>query len=345
MDTMNILKQNHDPCDVIVIGAGHAGCEAALAAARMGARVRLFTFNLDHIAQMSCNPAVGGIAKGHVVCEIDALGGEMGRNTDASRIQFRMLNRRKGPAVWSPRAQTDKLVYQKRMKHVLERTRNLTIHQAEVVQLIHDDEKVHGVKTIFDETWYAGAVVICSGTFLRGKLHYGMQQYPGGRAGDPPSNHLARYLNEEMGLTMERLKTGTPPRILASSIDFASLEEQESDPEGTFTFWPEAIHGWRSIAPEDIPQRPCYITHSTTKTKEIILNNLHLAPMYNGTIEGKPTRYCPSFEDKVTRFADHETHQIYVEPEGAFTEEYYLNGISTSLPVHVQHEMIRSLPG
>ena len=331
--------------DVIVVGAGHAGCEAAAASARIGARTMLMTMDLDAIAQMPCNPAIGGIGKGQVVCEIDALGGEMGINTDAARIQFRMLNRSKGPAVWSPRAQCDKLIYQRRMKHVLERYENLFIHQAEAVRLTHVKDRVTGVETCFGDVFEAKAVVICAGTFLRGKLHYGMKQYSGGRAGANASVEMSKCLLNEMGLESERLKTGTPPRIVAHTIDFDEMTVQESETDGGFSHWPDAMDEFKSIAPRNMPQKACYATHTTKETKKLVLDNVDRSPMFNGAIEGVPTRYCPSFEDKIVRFKEHDEHHVYVEPEGSFTEEYYLNGISTSLPIDVQWKMIRSLPG
>lgn len=331
--------------EVIVIGAGHAGCEAALASARVGARTLLLTMNLDHAAQMSCNPAIGGVAKGQLVREIDALGGEMGLNTDATRIQFNMLNRSKGPAVWSPRAQCDKLLYQRRMKHVLEAQPNLVVQQAEALRLQTQGGRVTGVLTQFDELFTAKAVVVCSGTFLRGLLHYGTKQFAAGRAGDAPANELSASLGGELGLELGRLKTGTPPRILAASIDFGQLTPQGCEPDGRFSHWGEVETPFASLAPVPMPQRGCYMVRTTRATRDLVQANLHLAPMYNGSIKGTGTRYCPSFEDKVMRFAHHETHQIFVEPEGAFTEEYYLNGISTSLPVTVQRQMIRTLPG
>lgn len=331
--------------DVTVIGAGHAGCEAALAAARMGARVLLLTMNLDHIAQMSCNPAIGGIAKGQVVREIDALGGEMGKNTDASAIQFRMLNRSKGPAVWSPRAQCDKLLYQRRMKQVIEREPNIFAHQAEAVRLVIRKGRIVGVTTNFEETYETKSVVICTGTFLRGLCHYGTKTFAAGRAGDPAAEELSRCLIDDLELEVGRLKTGTPPRVMAHSIDFSQMQEQPGETDSRFSHWREDIHGFRSIAPEDLPQRSCWLIKSTPDTKKLVEENIDKSPMYSGRINAIGTRYCPSFEDKVMRFPHHETHQLYLEPEGSFTEEYYLNGISTSLPTDVQWQMIRTIPG
>ena len=339
------MSESYTNFDVIVIGGGHAGCEAALAAARLGADTMLLSMNLDHVAQMSCNPAIGGIAKGQVVREIDALGGEMGRNTDATSIQFRMLNQSKGPAVWSPRAQCDKLLYQRRMKHVIERQERLFPHQAEAVDLLTEKGRITGVGTNFGETFRAQAVVVCSGTFLRGLLHYGARQVRAGRAGDLASDDLSVCLLESLGLELGRLKTGTPPRVNADGIDFSEMEEQPGDPEGRFSHWPGEVHAFESIAPAAMPRRSCYLLRTTARTRDVVVANIDQAPMYNGSVEGIGTRYCPSFEDKVMRFPEHETHQLFLEPEGAYTEEFYLNGLSTSLPTSVQLELLHSLPG
>jgi len=341
------MRTSHQEYDVIVIGAGHAGCEAALAAARVGARTLLLTINLDHTAQMSCNPAIGGIAKGQVVREIDALGGEMAHNTDAATIQFRMLNLSKGRAVHSPRAQCDKVVYQRRMKFVLERQAGLDVHQARAVRFLVDRKRqcIRGVRTEFGDVWKAKAVVVATGTFLNARLHYGLQHFSGGRAGDVAAIRLSRSLRTDLGLTMGRLKTGTPPRVTAASIDFGALQRQDPDP-GPYRFsFRRLPSGMPRLGGAKLPQLPCFIAHSTPETARLIHENLDRSPLYSGRIEGVGTRYCPSFEDKVVRFPHHDTHLIYLEPEGAFTDEYYLNGISTSLPPDVQVRMVRSIPG
>lgn len=321
--------------DVIVMGAGHAGCEAALAAARMGLRVLLLTMTLDTIAKMSCNPAVGGIAKGHMVREIDALGGEMGKVIDATGIQFRMLNHTKGPAVWAPRAQADKVAYQYAMKHRLEKTPNLDIKQGTIEDLLVEDNRIVGVSTKEGIIYHTKTLVISSGTFLRGLLHIGETRYSGGRAGDQPAVGLSASL-EKLGLKLGRLKTGTPPRVNRRSIDFSLTEEQPGDPGVKFSFDDEGI--------PRLPQVSCFITYTTQETKDIIQANIHRSPMYSGQIKGVGPRYCPSIEDKVVRFADKERHQLFLEPEGLQTEEIYVNGISSSLPFDVQFALIHSIP-
>ncbi len=328
--------------DVIVVGGGHAGAEAALASARLGAETLLLTMNMDHIAQMSCNPAVGGIAKGQVVREVDALGGAMGRITDAAMIQFRMLNRTKGPAVWSPRAQCDKACYQRAMKYELEKQPGLSIFQGTATAFAISAGKVSGIVGALGETFAAKSLVLAPGTFMSGKLHYGLRNFPGGRAGDPASDRLPCAIREQLGLRLGRLKTGTPPRVLAKTLDFDAMQRQESETSDEyFSFFPD-----ENVRPQTARKdMPCYLTRTTAATADVVRRNLDKSPMYSGTISGIGTRYCPSFEDKVVRFPHHETHQIYLEPEGEFTQEYYLNGISTSLPPEVQIELIRSVPG
>ncbi len=331
--------------DCIVVGAGHAGCEAAFAAARLGAKTLLITMNMDHIAQMSCNPAVGGVGKGQVVREIDAMGGAQGMVTDSAAIQFRLLNRTKGAAVQSPRSQCDKVVYQKAMKYLLETTPDLDILQSEVTGFVLDGKgRVTGVETLFGEKIPGRTVVLTTGTFLTGKLHFGLRNFPGGRAGDPASTLLAQSMKEQLNLRLGRLKTGTPPRILAKTIDFAQMGEQTSEKsEFEFSFWSRDL---RPALPEAARRHmPCYTVYTTEKTAETVRANLQQAPLYQGIIEGIGARYCPSFEDKVVRFAHHPRHMLYLEPEGAETGEYYINGISTSLPPEIQHLMIASVPG
>jgi tRNA uridine 5-carboxymethylaminomethyl modification enzyme len=321
---------------VIVIGAGHAGCEAALACARMGFKTVVLTTNLDTIGLMSCNPAIGGIAKGHLVKEIDALGGEMARNIDATGIQFRTLNISNGPAVRATRAQADRQLYRLRMKSVLESQQNLHIRQALVERIIVQDGKVTGVETNIGEIFESRAVIITTGTFLRGLIHIGLNNFPGGRAGDMPSVNLSLSL-KELGFTMGRLKTGTCPRLDAKTIAFAKLEAHGSDQTPPpFSFSTNKIQN---------KQIPCYITYTNTETHNIIKGNLDRSPLYSGIIQGTGPRYCPSIEDKVIRFPDKERHQIFLEPEGYDTQEIYPNGLSTSLPVDVQVKFLRTITG
>lgn len=322
--------------DVIVIGAGHAGCEAALAAARMGMATCMFTMNLDTIAQMSCNPAIGGLAKGHLVREIDALGGEMAKNTDRAGIQFRMLNRSKGPAVWSLRAQADRVLYRLAMRKVLESQKNLFIKQALIEKIIVENQEVKGVSTSLGIFYGAKAVIVTTGTFLKGLIHIGLDNYPSGRAGEFPSIGLSDSLRE-LGLKMGRLKTGTPPRLDAHTIDFSKTAPQYGDePPVPFSYSTERITN---------PQLPCYITYTNSETHRIIRENLDRSPLYSGRIKSIGPRYCPSVEDKVVRFSERERHQVFLEPEGLETKEYYANGISTSLPYDVQVRLVRSIPG
>jgi tRNA uridine 5-carboxymethylaminomethyl modification enzyme len=348
--------------DVVVVGAGHAGCEAAMAAARMGLKTALYTLNVDLIAQMSCNPAIGGIAKGHLVREVDALGGIMGEITDAVGIQFRLLNTSRGPAVWSPRAQCDKQAYRLKMKEVLEAQPNLKIKQAEVADLIVEplatsrlslvennedlpsdqwpatNDRVLGIKLRDGRTVGASAVIITTGTFLNGLIHCGEQQYPAGRSGEPNAVLLGEAL-KKLGLRGCRLKTGTPPRLDGRSIDWSRFQEQPGDTDPTpFSF------RTKRVAHHD-SQVPCYIAYTTAETQRIIRENVHRSPMYSGQIQSIGPRYCPSIEDKIVKFPDKSTHQLFLEPEGLNTHEIYVNGMSTSLPVEVQLAILKSIPG
>jgi tRNA uridine 5-carboxymethylaminomethyl modification enzyme len=325
-----------DQFDVIVVGAGHAGIEACLAASRMGSKTLMLTLNLDHIGQMSCNPAIGGIGKGHLVKEIDALGGEMGRAIDETGIQFRRLNTKKGPAVRASRAQADKALYRQRMKRVLENCSGLSIRQGSVENLLVKNGTVEGVETQMGEKFFGRAVIITTGTFLRGLVHVGNRNYPAGRAGDFAVQGLSQYLVEQ-GFKVGRLKTGTCPRLDARTIEFSRLQVQEGDPD-PIPF---------SVSTLSITQKqvPCHITYTNERTHELIRSAIHLSPMYSGVIQSRGPRYCPSIEDKVVRFADKTRHQIFLEPEGLDTVEIYPNGISTSLPLEVQVDLVHSIEG
>lgn len=326
-----------DRYDVLIIGGGHAGTEAALASARKGAKTLLLTHNIETLGQMSCNPAIGGIGKSHLVKEIDALDGAMARATDKGGIQFRTLNARKGPAVRATRAQADRILYKAAIRSILENQSNLDIFQQAVDDLIVENDEVRGAVTQSGIRFFANSVVLTAGTFLGGLIHIGMQNYQGGRAGDPPSVRLADRLRE-YPLRVDRLKTGTPPRIDARSVDFSVMQEQPGDT-------PTPIMSFMGQASDQPEQISCYITHTNERTHEIIRNNLDRSPMYSGLIEGIGPRYCPSIEDKIHRFADKDSHQVFVEPEGLTTHELYPNGVSTSLPFDVQLEVIRSMRG
>ncbi len=323
--------------DVIVVGGGHAGTEAALAAARMGANTLLMTHNIETLGQMSCNPAIGGIGKGHLVKEIDALGGAMARAIDRAGIHFRTLNASKGPAVRATRAQADRVLYKQVIRQMLENQPNLTLFQQEVCDILIEQDQVAGVVTNTGFQIKCRAVVLTAGTFLAGKIHIGLQNYEGGRAGDPPSKNLAARLRE-LSLGVGRLKTGTPPRIDGRSVDFSVMERQEGDT-------PTPVFSFLGHVSEHPQQTCCHITHTNARTHELIQQGLSQSPMYTGVIEGTGPRYCPSIEDKVVRFADKTSHQIFVEPEGLSTHELYPNGISTSLPFAVQIEFVRSMRG
>ena len=325
-----------DRYDIIVIGGGHAGCEAALAAARMGSRTLLLTLRRDRIGHMPCNPAVGGLAKGHLVKELDALGGEIGRATDRAGIQFRMLNRAKGPAVWSPRAQVDKYRYAALMRATLAAQNGLAILEAEVEAILTGHGRFTGVQLSTGAIVNATACVLTTGTFLRGLMHTGERQTRGGREGEPPANGLTASLTA-LGLRTGRLKTGTPPRVFRDSVDVSRMEPQPGDdPPTPFSHRTDRI---------ELPQVPCHLTFTSERTHDVIRRNLSRSPLYGGVIEGIGPRYCPSIEDKVVRFADKTRHQVFVEPEGLDHPELYLNGISTSLPIDVQQEILASIPG
>jgi len=322
--------------DVIVVGAGHGGCEAALAAARMGHQTMLLTINLDHIAVMSCNPAIGGLAKGHLVKEVDALGGEMAKNADQTGIQFRRLNTRKGLAVQGSRSQNDRDLYRKGMKSVVEAEPNLDIRQAMVDRLLVKDRKVYGVETRIHEKFLSQTVILTTGTFMRGLIHIGLDHFPAGRMGDPASVRLSTQL-EEIGFELGRLKTGTTPRLNGKTIDFQGLDIQPGDENPKpFSFTTTEI---------PLPQVPCHITYTNRETHEIIREGLDRSPLFGGIIRGVGARYCPSIEDKVVRFAEKERHQIFLEPEGLDTTEVYPNGLATSLPIDIQIRIVRSIPG
>ena len=329
--------QYPDQFDVIVVGGGHAGTEACLAAARMGCKTLLLSHNIETLGQMSCNPAIGGIGKSHLVKEVDALGGAMAAATDRGGIQFRVLNARKGPAVRATRAQADRILYKAAIREILENQPNLSIFQQAVDDLILDGDRVIGAKTRMGLSFYGKTVVLTAGTFLGGQIHVGMQNYSGGRAGDPPSVSLAQRLRE-LPFRVERLKTGTPPRIDARSVDFSVMQEQWGDS-------PTPVMSYLGSVEQHPQQVCCYITHTNEKTHDVIRGGLDRSPMYSGVIKGVGPRYCPSIEDKIVRFADKSSHQIFVEPEGLTTHELYPNGISTSLPFDVQLDLVRSIVG
>jgi len=322
--------------DAIVVGGGHAGIETSLSIARCGYQVLLLTMDTEAIGRMSCNPAIGGLAKGHMVREIDALGGEMGKAIDAAGIQFRMLNRSRGPAVWAPRAQADKMQYSLYMRRVIADQPNIVLHQGQATEILVKNNTCQGIRTSNGETFLSESVILTTGTFLQGLIHVGKKNYPGGRRDEAPSVGLSDSL-KQIGIDLIRFKTGTPPRLLDSSIQWDRLEEQKGDnPPQAFSFQTENL---------SVNQMSCYLTYTNEETHKFIKNNLHQSPLYAGRIVGTGPRYCPSIEDKVVKFADKPRHQIYLEPEGRDTNEIYVNGLSTSLPADVQKEMIQTIPG
>jgi len=333
----DILMPTYDKkYDVIVVGAGHAGCEAALAAARMSHPTLLLTINLDHIAMMSCNPAIGGLAKGHLVKEIDAIGGEMAKAADMTGIQFRRLNTRKGVAVQGSRSQNDRDLYRRRMKALIEQQPNLDVRQAMVDSILLEDGKAAGVETHIHERFLSRTVILTTGTFLRGLIHIGLDNFPAGRMGDPPSSKLSLQL-AQLGFEVGRLKTGTTPRLNRKTIDYSCLEAQHGDENPRpFSFTTERL---------PLPQVPCHITYTNKSTHDFIRSGLDRSPLYSGIIEGVGARYCPSIEDKIVRFSERERHQVFLEPEGLDTSEVYPNGLATSLPIDIQIKMVRSIPG
>jgi tRNA uridine 5-carboxymethylaminomethyl modification enzyme len=333
---MELNRSIYDAYDVIVVGAGHAGCEAALIAARMGAKTLLATMNIFTVAQMSCNPAVGGLAKGHLVREIDALGGEMARNTDRTGIQFRMLNRSKGPAVWAPRAQCDRLDYALQMRIIIENQANVHLKQMLVDGLIVENNKITGIRLRSGNVIFAQAVILTAGTFLNGRMYTGLSSIEGGRAGEGAAKGVSND-NQSLGFRLGRHKTGTPPRIDGNTVDFDQLEIQQGDePPPLFSY------GTRKL---DLEQLPCYLTNTTETTHNILRTGFDRSPMFSGLVKGVGPRYCPSIEDKIFRFSDKESHQIFLEPEGRQTKEMYVNGFSTSLPEEIQIRAVRAIPG
>lgn len=331
------MKYNAGKYDIAVIGAGHAGCEAALASARMGMKTLLFSISLEAVANMPCNPHIGGSSKGHLVREIDCLGGEMGKNIDKTYTQLRMLNTSKGPAVYSLRAQADRKQYQAEMKHTLEKQENLFLKQAEIVDITVEDGKVKSLETNIGAIYDVDSIIVATGTYLKGKIFIGETSFESGPDGVFPANKLSEVLKRE-GVELVRFKTGTPARINSNSIDFSKMEIQEGDKN------PEAFSFDDEIDP-NVEQLPCYLTYTNEKTHDIIRKNLHRSPLYGGEITGTGPRYCPSIEDKVVRFADKERHQIFVEPVGRNTNEMYIQGMSSSLPEDVQIAMYRTIPG